>query len=361
MNHSTKGLMDINYTKKTNWIIPIFVNILLIISVIWIILSLIHNGIKNNKWKRAQRNNYEKLSSGWIYTSVLLCAVFCFLRYVFSLVSMIDLKLYDEKERMCRALSHLKSFLYTFIHLFVWLFLWLRQYTIYSNRMLALSYSKLVRYFSFAVIVIILISGIAFSIFSVFLDGSRINLVGCIYLPRKDLNKIYWVFVGSVFILVHGILFGLFAHALIKSRSVNKQAKVTTNKQKNTPKNRKHKTSKTEIKSTNTETNSVINRTRNCIKENTPKTVAANSFSKTRGQSSKQNNSKKKIKLILKKTFWFAVISVILEIVLPLFIMFMQIHERLIVTSYNIMALLNLLLVIFSFFCYKNMLFSFFC
>ena len=360
MNHSTKGLTDINYTKKTNWIIPIFVNILLLISVIWIILSLIHNGIKNNKWKRAQRNNYEKLSSGWIYTSVLLCAVFCFLRYVFSLVSMIDLKLYDEKEGICRAISDLRSCLYTFIHLFVWLFLWLRQYTIYSNRMLALSYSKPVRYFSFAVIVIILISGIGFGIFSVFLSGSRENLVGCIYSSRDELNTIYWVFVGSILILVHGTLFGLFAYALIKSRSVNKQTKVTTNKQKNAPKNRKHKNSKAVI-ITDAETNSVINRTRNLIEGNTPETVAANSFLKTRRQSSRQNKSKQKIKLILKKTFWFAVISVILEIVLPLFPSYMQINERLIIASYNIIALLNLLLVIFSFFRYKNMLFSFFC
>ena len=247
MNHTTNSSSDLNYINKTNWIIPIFVNILLIFSIIWIILSLIHNGIKNNKWQPPQRNNYEKLSSGWIYTSVLLCAVFCFLRYALSLISMMDLKLYDEKERICRTLSDLRSCLYTIIHLFVWLFLWLRQYTIYSNRMLALSYSKPVRYFSFAVIVIILISGIGFSIFSVFLSGFRVNLVGCIYLVREELKTIYWVFVGSVLILVHGTLFSLFAHALIKSSSVNKKTKVTTNKQKNASNNRQHKNSNTVI------------------------------------------------------------------------------------------------------------------
>ena len=358
MNNSITINVEQNYTKKANWIFSITVNIFLIIVMIWIVLSLVHNGIKNNKWKRAQRNNYEKLSSGWIYTSVLLCAVFCFLRYVFSLVSMIDLKLYDEKEGICRAISDLRSCLYTFIHLFVWLFLWLRQYTIYSNRMLALSYSKPVRYFSFAVIVIILISGIGFGIFSVFLSGSRENLVGCIYSSRDELNTSYWVFVGSILILVHGTLFGLFAHALIKSRSVNKQTKVTTNKQKNAPKNRKHKNSQTEI-ITNLETKRAINR--NKIEGNTPEIVAANSFSKTRRQSSKQNKSKKKIKLILKKTFWFAVISVILEIFLSFFRCYMKVNERLIITSYNVIALLNLLLVIFSFFRYKKMLFSFLC
>ena len=350
MNKSTSNRTEPNYTGKADWIIPISVNILLVILVVWIVFSLLHYGIRNKKFQRNKRSNYEKLNSGRIYSLVLLCALTCALRYMISVIVMLDLDLQDDKKVICKALSHLRSCLYSFIHLFIWLFLWLRQYVFYTNRMLALNYPKPIRYFSFITILLIVATGIGYTLFTVFMYNHKVDLVGCMFTLRVELAAGYWAFIGTSVILVHGTLFSLFSYALIKSRNIDKQRKVT-----DTKKSKKFRKETNHLKTDSTS----ISTTHNSNEGNTTTFSSSRLPVFRRRQSGEQNQSKKKIKHILKKTFWFAVLSVILENALPTFWSLVEVNQRLVITCYNIIALLNLLLIIFTFARYKDMLFSF--
>ena len=358
MKNLTSNWTKQNYINRADWIVPLTVNILLTIAVIWIILSLVDYGIKNKKWRRVERNNYEKLSSGWIYSTVLLCAAFCLVRYVISLISLVDVKAYNERMGPCKTNFYLRACLYTFIHLSVWLFLWLRQYTFYANRMLALNYSKPVRYLSFITILLIVISAICFSIFPVLTYDLKISAKGCTSAPRLELAVGYWAFVGITVILVHGILFGLFAYALMKSRSNDKTKELSINNRINDTKNKNSVSLKKFTRKSET-TTSTINTPNGSVKKPQTQFTVTEQFTNARRQSSKKTKSKKKVKLILKKSFFLVLISVALEIFLPLFWNYIKVNERIVMTSYSVTALFNLLMTIFSFVYYKNMLFSF--
>ena len=62
---------------------------------IWIIISLIHFGIKTKKWRHLQRGNPDLLSSGWIYAylSIIFCSVLAFVYHlVIALYSIANIK-----------------------------------------------------------------------------------------------------------------------------------------------------------------------------------------------------------------------------------------------------------------------------
>ena len=337
MHRSICNWTETDYINRADWIIPITVDILLIIAVIWIIFSLVHYGIKNNKWHSVKRNNFEKLSSGWIYSSVLLCAGLCLARFVIGLIGLVDVKGYNENIGLCKTISYLRSCLYTFIHPSVWFFLWLRQYTLYTNRMLTLTYSKPLRYLSFIIIVLIVISGFGLTTFTVFIYDFEISEDGCTSIIHTQLSMSFWIFVVTTIILVHGILFALFSHALLKSRNIDKK-----NNSKNLNPDFK------------ADTPSKSNRDASKNKR-----VQTNS-PKTHKRESKRVQSRKSVKLILKKTFLLVLASIVVEITLPLLWNFVKMNRRIVIASYNVAAFLNLLLIIFSFANSRKMLFSFF-
>lgn len=349
MNNSTAYISweEREYWKRADWFVPITVNVLLTISMFWVMISLVHFGIKNRKWTRLPQNNYEKLSSGWIYSSVTLCSVLCIFRYLFSLVVMNDLGLNEKNSSLCKTLSILNSCSYSLIHFSTWLFLWLRQYTFYTNRMLMLKYSKSVRSFSFISILLIVMCGLGFTVFTAFIYGYRAKLVGCLHGVKADLVPGYWTFVGSSIILVHSVLFGLFVHALLKSRNIGKKEKSLT-KQVSTVLSDEERSSSEVIGS------SVCSNSSNAMTK-----TSNGKFSSRKSFKTKSDRTRKTVRMVLRKTFWFAFLSVLFENTLPIVWCLIKVNERIVITSYNISAFLNVLLIIFSFVYYKSMLLSF--
>ena len=52
-----------DYTMQLDWLIAILLNVFFMTSTAWILVSLVHFGIKTGKWKQIQRNNEEKLNA----------------------------------------------------------------------------------------------------------------------------------------------------------------------------------------------------------------------------------------------------------------------------------------------------------
>ena len=68
---------ELSSPKQSNHIrfVGLCVYIVLMIVDLWLIISLIHFGIKTRKWRRLQSGNPDLLSSGKIYLSVVFCYI----------------------------------------------------------------------------------------------------------------------------------------------------------------------------------------------------------------------------------------------------------------------------------------------
>ena len=145
--------------KQPDWIAPVTVNLLILPSCLWILISLIHHGIKTGKWIKKCAKPSEKLNSGHVYTSVVMGAVFCLLH---SLCILIYYCIgYQENENVaCDVLLTIVFGFYAGQIFSTMTFLWLRQRIFYSNPMLKLYYSKTIKAISIVSIVIIYSGGL---------------------------------------------------------------------------------------------------------------------------------------------------------------------------------------------------------
>ena len=368
MNNSNKSSnwTKVDYTNRADWIVPIVVHVFLVFSMVWIILSLVHFGIKNKKWQGSMElNNFEKLSSGLIYSSVLLCATICLLRYIITL-TVLNVGYEKEDDYLCSILSDLQSCFYALVQMSVLFFLWLRQRAFYTNAMLAVSYTRTVRSFSLISIALILISAVGITVFSTLPDDRRSSPNGCVYESDGSSRVGYWVFLALVIIFVHGILFGLFYHAIRRSGNFNKRSGYSL-KQKS-PKPEEERSSEKSQDTSSKELNQdlsinsppkTVSSVINSSKTNSSPATNSSATKSKRRSSNKPRKSKHPIKKTLQKTFLFAIISVTADIFLSVVWLFIKVDGRILVTFYNVNALFSLLLVIFSFPPYKKMLFSF--
>ena len=91
---------------------------------VWIIISLIHFGIKTKKWRYLQRGNPDLLSSGWIYLSVIFCSVLAFV-YHLVIALYLNREYQGGDDELCDSISDAVILLFGFCALFVCFFLWL--------------------------------------------------------------------------------------------------------------------------------------------------------------------------------------------------------------------------------------------
>lgn len=360
MNNSTllRNWTLVDYTKRPDWFVPLAFNVFLVFLMLWIIISLVHHGIRNKKWRRSiEQNNFQKLNSGWIYSSVLLCAVICLVRFTVT-ITIMNTGFQPEDDYLCTILSDLQSSMYVLVQMSVLFFLWLRQRAFYTNAMLAVSYTKPVLFFSMISIGLILIAAVGFNVFSSLPDDRRSSPDGCIYVADGSSKIGYWIFLALTIIFVHAILFGLLFYALRKSKNSDKKPKESgdvhaSNSNQGRPASKSQSTSSRDISLESL--NTVVSHTsRNVV---TTSQTPTKSPVKT-ANSSKAKKSKHPIKKTLLKTFVFAIISVFADFFLSIIWLFITVNDRILVTFYNFNALLSLLLIIFSFSCYKKMLFS---
>ena len=331
-----------DYTKQLDWILPVAFNAFIIVAEIWILLSLVHYGIKTKKWKIPDQGNLSKLNSGRLYTALVLCAAFCIIYSVSTLVYL-NVGFNPGEDKLCNVVTDIASSIYALRQITVYVFLWLRQRTFYTNHMLNITYNKKVKIFSAISIFIIVFAAIGILIFNVYPNNYISSSNGCGKGAADNFFVICWIMVVLGLFFGQLILLGLFLYALAETGKQSKSffARLW-----------------------------VRFCSRCCCNCNafTQRKVSASRNRQSFEESSANVNqisfsSAENIRQIMQKTLVLAIISTISDVFVPAFSYFVSSlvsdHFRFVVIVVNIHSILSLLLLVFSFTVYRKMLSSF--
>ena len=192
------------------------VYIMLMIVDLWLIISLIHFGIKTRKWRRLQSGNPDLLSSGKIYLSVVFC-------YVSALAYHIVVAVYRNygyqqgEDEFCNTMKDISVIMYTMCSFSVVLFLWLRQRMLYTAFLQTVHFSKALKVFSFIIIFFTIFGSISGVILWILPNDYIASPIVCIQ-SRNGSSRI-----RALVILVFTIVFSqvallaVFIHGLLAS------------------------------------------------------------------------------------------------------------------------------------------------
>ena len=208
--------------------IALGVYVVLIIVDVWIIISLIHFGIKNKKWLHLQRGNPDLLNSGWIYLSVIFCSVLAFF-YLLVTAFYRNLEYQESDDEFCDSMSDASKSLFGFCALSVFLFLWLRQRVLYTTILPTAHFTKTLKLFSFMIIFIGFIFGVTGIILSSIPNDIVSSPIGCVYKKDGNLLELSSIFAGIALIFCQVSLLAVFIHAMLVLHgcSVGERWKIT--------------------------------------------------------------------------------------------------------------------------------------
>ena len=97
-----------NFTKDfvhhATYTVAVSINATLIALSLWILFSLIHFGVTTCQWSGRQKRNADKLNAGWIYTSVVVCAIMAIIRFITSQVAH-NVGFGEDKNERCEKIG----------------------------------------------------------------------------------------------------------------------------------------------------------------------------------------------------------------------------------------------------------------
>ena len=190
---------------------------------LWLVVSLIHFGIKTRKWRQLKANDPDLLNSGRIYLSVVVCSVIAF---IFHLVDAVDASIvsYNDDE-LCNLISDLFRTLYGLCVLSVVFFLWFRQRALYTTFLPTVHFTKCLKVFSFIIIFI----SFFFVVISLTLwnipNDSVASPIGCVYKKDGNLQLPSLVIAFTTIIFSQVSLLAVFIHALLASQKSSEEKK----------------------------------------------------------------------------------------------------------------------------------------
>ena len=343
--------------RRLDWIIPVSINIFLIFLTFWIFFSLVHYGIRNNKWKKMKRRNDLKLSSGIIYSSTIFCAFAALCRLTASQMSF-SVGLGGGQDVECERISDALRSLYCIMLFSGYVFLWLRQRIFYKHNMMQVKFNCLLKVFSFTSIFLLFTSGLCVLLFQSVPITHPSSVDGCIFRPGNEDNKTSTLIIGSVFVtLGQAMLVFLFIYPLkrfICEGSCLMLALSTTDA----------RDSRTEFSST---AQSSFNAENSHYQPSNPSSDAAEgaehpvTLPRLRSRRSPTMKTIKFVSRIMLRTIIFAIISVIIDVLLLIttyYALPKDGNRRVSNILYDLNTFGNLMLVICSFSSYSEMLAS---
>ena len=340
-------IFDEDHTQQLDWIIPVAITIASITVGVWFLVSLIHYGIKTGKWHRNHRGSSDKLNAGMVYTSVVVSSALCIFYFVINLIYIVRGFNLDE-DAFCEVFGDATSSSYALILLAGQTFLWLRQRTFFTNRMLNVKYSQRVKFVSGISIIIIYASGISVLIFNVYPNDYKASLDGCLYMPNNELRVGYWISIVVVVLCGQATLLGLLVYALTQTRSTQRKSFAGLLKEfcfcqqpDDSP--------VSPISNFSLGSKSSFNGKVFFVSYPVSPTLPV------------RNSQAAIIRLILRKTLILAILSILTDVFILLFIHYVidpNSHRRFPVVVGDIGGLFNLFLLIFSFVQFREMLIS---
>ena len=336
--------------KHADWIIPVAVNIALTLITLWMLVSLLYYGLKKKTWRPNRASCTDKLNAGLVYATVIVCAFMCLFRYSMSLAFM-NVGFNPDDDRLCEAFADTARFAYSCVLYSTAFFMWYRQRAFYTHRMLNVSYNKVVRFFSFASIFVIVVYGVAATVLILSADQYHPSRKGC-KLDLTEQNTLYWIPVVIGVVFYNLTLLGLLSYALTHIKLF--QQKLST-------KLSQHPGTTTIASLINTVTKSVS--TENDLSEKDPTSEQSNNNAMETAKHpctfANDNSKAKRIKSIIKKTLIFAIMAISFDFFTNAFAFSIadpNKHRRIVIMLFDINSFFNLLFIVFSFARYKEML-----
>ena len=341
-------------------LVPIIANFVLLFIALWILISMIHYGVKTGKWKRNHEVDVEKLNSGWVYTIAVGCAVFAVIRLTTSQVS---LHVNDASDHVCEAIFDLLLVEYSHVLLFALLFIWIRQRVFYVNIMLRVKFGKFWHFASYASLFMIVAASYSFILFETIPVDTVSSPQGCVFALKKAQLSVYtWAFSLAILLTLEILLLTLLIHPLYLNLPEHNPLSCccfSTKKEQNLPPIRM------ENESSSQENNN--------SKKRTPFSAITSAlkwkpFQKTNPENDEINRATRQsthiIRTILKRTIIFGSISILSEVLIILVLLtpgFNYTNPAAMATTalvYDLNTLFDLLFVVFSFLSYKRILTS---
>ena len=222
MNVTNKNFQptEIISHKHNNWIVPFGLSLysVLITIDIYLIIALINYGIRTGKWfRQTQKQIFEVLNTGSIYSSLVICAVLALIYHV--LVVVYSTVGYNENESMiCEVINDVRRGVYVLILSGVSMFLWLRQRVFYTTYLPNAMFGKAVKCFSFMIIFLVLTGLIIASTLTHIPRNHTSSPNGCVYVSDGNSFSI-GIFIGMASVALSQIsLLYLFLNALLKTK-----------------------------------------------------------------------------------------------------------------------------------------------
>ena len=190
---------------------------------LWLVVSLIHFGIKTRKWRQLKANNPDLLNSGRIYLTVVVCSLIAFSYHFVGAVDKSVLS-YNEDE-LCDLIGDLFRTLYGLCVLSVVFFLWFRQRALYTTFLPTAHFTKCLKVFSFSIIFIsFFFVVISLTLWNIPNDGVA-SPIGCVYKNDGNFLLPSLVIAFTTIIFSQVSLLAVFIHALLALQTSNEEEK----------------------------------------------------------------------------------------------------------------------------------------
>ena len=333
-----RAVNESDFVGRLDWILPVILNVTLIFLTLWIIMSLLHYGIKTRKWKINEASAIEKLNAGIVYTFAVVCSIFC----LFYLVSdQIFMNLGDD--RLCEAAADAGVVMYSMILWSVFMFWWFRQKAFYTNKVFASKLNNCVKFASLSSIAMITISGGAYTVLFSLPKNYKATKEGCVLgLENESVQISFGLYAVVILFFSHFILVCLFIYPLLSSEKRTTQKRFGSRKKKK----------KNKIKPIDQISAEISSR---C----TPARTTAHSDSSYSRSSLSLKPPRKDIWYLLRKTFILALLSTVMDVSNQILCFFFEFnHRRFHCLLFDLSAFLNLLFLVLSFSTFKNILMS---
>jgi len=220
MMNDNLSISNLSHTEVYSMLqhIPGVANILLTVITLWAIVSLIHYGHMSGKWRHMNQSSAEKLNHGLIYTSVVICAVLCELRFISTQITL-GLGIWEEAtEPGCEITGHFGLVMFNLAFFMSLMVLWLRQRVFYLNQMLNVTYGRCVSLVSKYCIWILLLLTLTATCIHISLRSSYQDYSGdpggCLHEVDSGPHTSSVVLITLTFVVGELTLIGLFLYPL---------------------------------------------------------------------------------------------------------------------------------------------------
>ena len=331
-------------TSRLDWVIPTIVNLVLTVITTFILASLIHYGLTSGKWRGQPTSQVDKLNAGVLYLFLIVCAVMCIGRYISNQIYM-NVGFDYNNDSLCEAAGDAAFITYALMMWSVFMFLWFRQKAFYTNSMLGFKMTKCIRALSYSSIFLISAFALPFVVLSTIGKSLETTPAGCaVKIPAYKSNLIVYLAIYCVFLIVflELLLFCLFIYPVLQIGKASKPLALQN------------------CSSSITFFATKLHAEKRDITPNSTDSTSYAFFHQV--SSSVVRQSDDKIKLIIQKTLFFAVTSILLNVILSIimhFILPARSNRRYMSMIIDMAAFCNLLFLVLSFSTFKRMMTSF--